>query len=98
MPSFDGVGDWLGQPVSGFDWLRQPVTGPGWLRILARLVVSPMTPTELANVEKKHLSEVSRTLRTMRDSGLVEYVNTGSRERYYRATEEGYLLFRQSLR
>lgn len=74
------------------------ISGPGWLRLLYYLVGSPKTPTELAALEKKHLSEVSRTLRSMRDSGLVEYVNTGSRERYYRATEEGYIIFRRSFR
>jgi len=74
------------------------VSAPGWLRLLYYLVRSPRTPTELATLEKKHLSEVSRTLRNMRDSGLVEYVDTGSRERYYRATEEGYVLLRRSLR
>jgi DNA-binding IclR family transcriptional regulator len=74
------------------------VSGPGWLRLLYHLVGSPKTPTELATLEKKHLSEVSRLLRSMRDSGLVEYTETGSRERYYRATEEGYILFRRSLR
>ena len=74
------------------------VSAPGWLRLLYLLVGSPKTPTELAALEKKHLSEVSRTLRTMRDSGLVEFVNTGSRERYYHATEQGYFLVRSSLR
>ena len=74
------------------------ISGPGWLRLLYHLVGSPKTPTELAALERKHLSEVSRTLRSMRDSGLVEYVNTGSRERYYRATEEGYIIFRRSFR
>jgi predicted transcriptional regulator len=74
------------------------VSAPGWLRLLYHLVVSPKTPTELASLEKKHLSEVSRTLRSLRDSGLVEYTDTGSRERYYRATEQGYVLLRRSLR
>jgi predicted transcriptional regulator len=74
------------------------VFGPGWLRLLYLLVRSPKTPTELATLENKHLSEVSRTLRNMRDSGLVEYTETGSRERYYRATEQGYVLLRRLLR
>jgi predicted transcriptional regulator len=79
--------------VDGLD-----VSAPGWLRLLYYLVRSPKTPTELASLEKKHLSEVSRTLRSMRDVGLVEYTETGSRERYYRATDEGYVLLRRSLR
>jgi predicted transcriptional regulator len=74
------------------------VLGPSWLRLLYLLVRSPKTPTELATLENKHLSEVSRTLRNMRDSGLVVYTETGSRERYYRATEQGYILLRRMLR
>jgi DNA-binding IclR family transcriptional regulator len=77
---------------------RLGVTSPGWLRLLYHLVRSPKTPTELANLEKKHLSEVSRILRGMRDNGLVEYTETGSRQRYYRATEEGYVILRRMLR
>lgn len=71
------------------------VSGPEWLRVLYHLVTSPKTPTQLANLERKHLSYVSRTLRTLRDSGLVEFTSEGSRERYYRATEEGYVLVRR---
>jgi len=82
MASVDGVG----------------VSGPSWLRLLYYLVGSPKTPTELATMEKKHLSQVSRTLRTLRDSGLVEYTQTGSRQRYYRVTEEGYAMLMRSLR
>jgi len=74
------------------------VPGPSWLRLLYYLVGSPRTPTELATIEKKHLSQVSRTLRTLRDSGLVEYTQTGSRQRYYRVTEEGYAMLMRSLR
>lgn len=82
MPSVEGVG----------------VSGPEWLRLLYLLVGSPKTPTELATLEKKHLSEVSRTLKSMRDNGLVVYSETGSREHYYRATEQGYILLRRALR
>jgi len=74
------------------------VMGPTWLRVLYHLVRSPKTPTELATLEKKHLSSVSRTLRELRDSGLVEYTKSSSRERYYRATPEGYIILRQFLR
>lgn len=99
MPSLDGPGlGWLSQPVSGFDWLKQPVSKPGWLRLLYLLVVSPKTPTELAALEKKHLSEVSRTLRSLRNSGYVEYTETESRRRYYRVTAEGYAMLLRSLR
>ena len=74
------------------------VSGPSWLRLLYYLVGSPKTPTELATMEKKHLSQVSRTLRSLRDNGLVEYTQTGSRQRYYRVTEEGYAMLMRSLR
>ena len=72
--------------------------GPSMLRVLYDLVASPKTPTELANLEKKHLSHVSRILRTLRDNGLVEYTESGSRERYYRTTAEGFDLLRKTLR
>lgn len=74
------------------------ISGPSWLRLLYRLVGSPKTPTELATIEKVHLSQVSRTLRALRDSGLVEYTQTGSRQRYYRVTAEGYAMLMRSLR
>ncbi len=74
------------------------VSGPGWVRVLYLLVRSPKTPTELASLEKKHLSDVSRTLRTLRDGGLVEYTETSSRQRYYRVTAEGYALLIRTLR
>jgi len=77
---------------------RIGVPGPSWMRLLYYLVGSPKTPTELASMEKKHLSQVSRTLRTLRDSGYVEYTQTGSRQRYYRVTAEGYAMLMRSLR
>ena len=77
---------------------RIGLLGPSWLRLLYHLVGSPKTPTELATMEKKHLSQVSRTLRTLRDSGFVEYTQTGSRQRYYRVTAEGYAMLMRSLR
>lgn len=74
------------------------ILGPTWLKVLFHLVMSPKTPTEIATLEKKHLSTVSRTLRELRDSGLVEYTKSPSRERYYRATEQGQIILRQFLR
>ena len=76
----------------------QGVPGPGWMRLLLELVKSPKTPTELASLQNKHLSHVSRTLRSLRDSGLVEYTETRSRQRYYRVTAEGYALLIRTLR
>jgi len=62
-------------------------------KLLLHLAVRPMTPTELASIEKKHLSQVSRTLGELRREGLVEYAYTGSRERYYKPTKDGYLAY-----
>jgi len=52
-----------------------------------------MTPTELASLENKHVSHVSRALREMRDYGIVEPVRGRSRERYYQITTPGYLAY-----
>lgn len=70
----------------------------GWrLKLLLRLVVRPMTPTELASIEKRHLSQISRTLGELRREGLVEYTYTGSREKYYRLTRDGYVIYSMML-
>jgi DNA-binding IclR family transcriptional regulator len=72
--------------------------GPGWLRILKYLVTSPKTPTELAALDNKHLSDVSRMLKKLRANGFVSYTDSGSRNRYYAVTEEGYRFLRQITR
>jgi len=71
---------------------------PFRLKLLYYLVVKPRTPTELASLENKHLSDVSRGLSRLRAQGLVEYEWTGARERYYRATQEGYIMLYAALR
>ena len=53
----------------------------------------PMTPTELASIERKHVSHVSRALAELKAQGLVEPVFHQSRERYYRATHNGLSLY-----
>lgn len=60
------------------------------LKLLLHLVTHPRTPTELAALEKKHLSHISRTLGELRRQGLVELAEARSRERYYRPTRDGY--------
>ena len=65
----------------------------GRFKLLWYLIVQPRTPTELATLEGKHLSNVSRMLRELRTEGLVSATPSGSRERYYRATKEGYLMY-----
>jgi len=74
------------------------IKGPFKLKLLYHLVGRPRTPTELAFLENKHLSDISRGLSRLRKEGLVEYRDTGSRERYYKATVEGYILLYASIR
>jgi DNA-binding MarR family transcriptional regulator len=66
---------------------------PGRFKLLLYLIVRPRTPTELATLEGKHLSNVSRMLRELKAEGLVEMTPSRSRERYYRATPDGYLIY-----
>lgn len=66
---------------------------PGRFKLLWYLTVRPRTPTELATLEGKHLSNVSRMLRELRAEGLVVADSSRSRERYYRVTVEGYMMY-----
>lgn len=61
-------------------------------KVLIHLSRGPMTPTELASIEKKHVSHVSRALAELRAEGLVEPIWTSSKEKYYRATDRGLML------
>lgn len=63
------------------------------LKLLFQLVTGPKSPSELASIERKHVSHVSRALAEMRSRGLVEYLATDSREHYYRVTSQGYAVF-----
>jgi DNA-binding MarR family transcriptional regulator len=63
------------------------------LKLLFHLIAGPKSPSQLANIEKKHVSHVSRALKEMRSRGLVEYYRTDSREHYYRVTSQGYAVF-----
>ena len=58
-------------------------------KLLERLASQPHTPTELATMENKHLSHVSRALIELKDYGLVSSTDSGSRERYYKVTSQG---------
>lgn len=62
-------------------------------KLLERLAKQPHTPTELAAMESKHLSHVSRALIELKDWGLVASMDTGSRERYYKVTSQGYAIY-----
>ena len=70
-----------------------PAPMPGRFKLLWYLIVRPRTPTELAALESKHLSNVSRMLRELKTEGLVSATSSGSRERYYHATKQGYLMY-----
>lgn len=61
-------------------------------KLLQRLVSRPHTPTELAAIESKHISHVSRALVELKDWGLVAATETGSREHYYKITSQGYAI------
>lgn len=74
------------------------IHGPFRLKLLYYLVIRPRTPTELASLENKHLSDISRGLGKLRRDGLVEVSSSGTRERYYRPTQEGYVLLYASMR
>ncbi len=62
-------------------------------KLLERLASKPCTPTELAAMESKHISHVSRALIELKDRGLVSSSSSGSRERYYRITSQGYAIY-----
>jgi DNA-binding transcriptional ArsR family regulator len=61
-------------------------------KLLQRLASRPHTPTELATIESKHISHVSRALIELRDWGLVDTTESGSREHYYKITSQGYAI------
>ena len=61
-------------------------------RIIAVLSGIPRTPTEVARLENKHVSHVSRAIHELEHRGLVEFVNSESRRRYYRTTSQGMAL------
>jgi DNA-binding MarR family transcriptional regulator len=61
-------------------------------KVLAILSGSARTPTEIARLESKHVSHVSRTIRELEAQGLVEVAWSESRERHYRTTKSGHAL------
>ena len=62
-------------------------------KMLEQLIMGPKTPTELASMEGKHVSHVSRALAELKERGLVEQLSSASRERYYRATSQGMTIY-----
>ena len=67
-------------------------------KLLEQLITGPKTPTELATMEGKHVSHVSRALAELRERGLVEQLSSASRERYYRATSQGMSIYTAMLK
>lgn len=67
-------------------------------KLLEHLVTGPKTPTELASMENKHVSHVSRALAELKERGLVEQMSSASRERYYRATSQGMTIYTSLLK
>jgi len=67
-------------------------------KLLGLLIVGPKTPTELAIIEGKHVSHVSRALAELKERGLVEQLSSASRERYYRATTQGMTIYTAMLK
>jgi len=61
--------------------------------VLELLSKTPVTPTEVAKIENKHVSHICRTIRELEDAGLVEMYVSSSRQRYYKATQNGYKLW-----
>ncbi len=61
--------------------------------VLGLLSKKPVTPTEAAKIENKHVSHICRTIKELEDQGLVEFVASESRQRYYKATDRGYALY-----
>jgi predicted transcriptional regulator len=62
------------------------------VRVLAILSGATHTPTEIAKLENKHISHVCRTIRELKDQGLVEVAWSESGETHYRTTRTGHEL------
>jgi predicted transcriptional regulator len=61
-------------------------------RVLEDVLRGPKTPSELASIENRHVSHVSRALSELRAQGLVEPISSERKQRYYRATDLGFLM------
>lgn len=59
------------------------------LELLLHLATGPKSPSELATIEKKHISHVSRAIRELEVRGLVEVQRRESKGKYYSATLQG---------
>ncbi len=73
--------------------MEPAIQATGRFRLLFYLIIQPRTTTELAALESKHLSNVSRMLRELKEAGYVEATAKKSRERYYKVTQNGYAYY-----
>jgi predicted transcriptional regulator len=60
---------------------------------LLHLISGPKSPSQLANIERRHVSHVSRALSELRARGVVEPMPRASRETLYRLTTAGYVVY-----
>jgi DNA-binding transcriptional ArsR family regulator len=63
------------------------------VKLLEHLSKAPFTPTELASLENKHVSHVSRALAELRAQGLIEPIPNQCRQKRYRATTQGLAIY-----
>jgi len=63
------------------------------LGLLKNLTTGPKSPSQLATIEKRHVSHVSRALSELRARGIVEQMPRESRETFYRLTTQGYVVY-----
>ncbi len=63
------------------------------LGLLVSLITGPKSTSQLASIENKHASHISRALTELRARGIVEPMPRGSRETFYRLTTQGYVVY-----
>ncbi len=63
------------------------------LGLLLSLITGPKSTSQLASIENKHVSHVSRALTELKARGIVESMPRGSRETFYRLTTQGYVVY-----
>jgi DNA-binding MarR family transcriptional regulator len=68
------------------------------VKLLEHLTRAALTPTELASLENKHVSHVSRALAQLRAQGLIEPIPNQCREKKYRVTAQGLTLYASLLK
>ena len=79
-----------GVPVSSVEFVTNSKMRLG---LLFNLFAGPKSPSQLASIEKKHVSHVSRALSELQNRGIVEPMPRGSRETFYKLTTQGYVLY-----